>query len=107
MRIEHLFLWGLIWGLSLAVRFWGLNRLDPLVFDEVYYAKFAQDYLTGTPFFDAHPPLGKYLIALGIRLGGFNPIGYRWLNALVGSLVPLVTGALAYRLSGRPRLALL
>ncbi|MGB3636488.1 MAG: phospholipid carrier-dependent glycosyltransferase, partial [Rivularia sp. (in: cyanobacteria)] len=34
--------------LSLALRFWGLGRFNTLVFDEVYYAKFAQNYLTQT-----------------------------------------------------------
>ncbi len=58
-----------IFCLAVGLRFWGLARFNTLVFDEVYFAKFGYNYITGTPFFDAHPPLGKYLIALGIRLG--------------------------------------
>jgi len=51
---------------SLSLRFWQLERFNTLVFDEVYYAKFANDYLTKTPFFNAHPPLSQYIIAIGI-----------------------------------------
>jgi dolichyl-phosphate-mannose-protein mannosyltransferase len=103
--------------LSVSLRFWGLSRFNTLVFDEVYFAKFANDYLRHTPFFDTHPPLSKYLIAIGIWLGSHFPIGkdtvnnltgsqvstfsYRWMNALTGSFIPLVVGAIAYQLSHR------
>jgi len=103
--------------LSASLRFWGLSRFNTLVFDEVYFAKFANDYLRHTPFFDTHPPLSKYLIAIGIWLGSHFPIGkdtvnnltgsqvstfsYRWMNALTGSFIPLVVGAIAYQLSHR------
>ncbi|BCX12554.1 MAG: dolichyl-phosphate-mannose-protein mannosyltransferase [Thermosynechococcus sp.] len=98
----------LLWLFALATRFWGLNRFPTLVFDEVYFARFGRHYLAGVPFFDAHPPLGKYLIALSIWLGGgFHPWGYRWLNALMGSLIPVAVAVLAYLLTRRSRLALL
>ncbi len=96
-----------LWSLALGLRFWGLGRFPTLVFDEVYFAIFGHNYLTQTPFFDAHPPLGKYLIALGIWLGGFNSLGYRWMNALVGSLLPLVLAGIAYQLTHRRSYALL
>jgi dolichyl-phosphate-mannose-protein mannosyltransferase len=108
---------------SLGLRFWGLGRINTLVFDEVYYVKFAHNYLTHTPFFDGHPPLSKYLIAVGMWLGNQLPIGrdqintlagsaistwsYRWLNALTGSVIPLVVAAIAYQLSHRHRFALI
>jgi len=88
---------------TILTRFWGLDRLAPIVFDEVYYPKFAQNYLQGEPFFDAHPPLGKYLIALGIHLFGYNPFGYRCITALAGALVPLVTFGLVYQLDNWQR----
>jgi len=103
--------------LSVFLRFWGLSQPNILVFDEVYYAKFANNYLTHTSFFDGHPPLSKYLIAIGIWLGRHFPFGketvnnltgsvlttfsYRWLNALTGSLIPFVVGGIAYQLSYR------
>ncbi|HEY9849643.1 MAG TPA: phospholipid carrier-dependent glycosyltransferase [Leptolyngbyaceae cyanobacterium] len=113
----------LIFLLSLALHFWGLNRFNSLVFDEVYYVKYAQNYLSNTPLFDAHPPLGKYMIAISIWVGKYFPFGqdpvnnltgvelspftYRWLNALVGSLLPLVVGGIAYQLSHRRSYAII
>jgi dolichyl-phosphate-mannose-protein mannosyltransferase len=95
---------------SLALRFWGLGRFNRPVFDEVYYVKYAKDYLTHTPFFDVHPPLGKYLIAFAIWIsnvqgwifqGQNSAFDSRWLNALTGSLVPLIVAGIAYQLSNR------
>jgi len=112
-----------IFVLSVALRFWGLSRFNTLVFDEVYYAKFANNYLTGTQFFNAHPPFSQYIIAIGMWIGSHLPIGqdtvnsltgslrstwsYRWLNALTGSFIPLVVGALAYELHRRKSYALI
>jgi dolichyl-phosphate-mannose-protein mannosyltransferase len=106
-----------IFFLSLAVRFWGLERFNALVFDEVYYAKFANNYLTGTQFFNAHPPLSQYIIAIGIWIGSHVSMGqdtvnsfagslrttwsYRWINALTGSFIPLIVAAFAYQLNRR------
>jgi dolichyl-phosphate-mannose--protein O-mannosyl transferase len=114
---------GAIFFLSVALRFWGLGQFNTLVFDEVYYAKFANNYLTGTAFFNAHPPLSQYIIAIGMWIGSHLPIGqdsvnsltgslrstwsYRWLNALTGSFIPLVVGALAYELNRRKSFALI
>lgn len=103
--------------LSAALRFWGLSRFNTLVFDELYYATFANNYLTHKQFFDGHPPLSKYIIAIGMWIGGYLPFGkdylnsltgsmhsswsYRWLNALTGSFIPLVVAGIAYQLSHR------
>jgi dolichyl-phosphate-mannose-protein mannosyltransferase len=108
---------------ALGFRFWGLERFNTLVFDEVYYAVFANKYLTWTPFFDGHPPLSKYLIAIGMWVGDRLPMvpdvsnaltgslhktwSYRWLNALTGSFIPLVAAALVYQLTQRWRITLL
>lgn len=112
-----------IFILSLALRFWGLERFNTLVFDEVYFAKFGNNYLTHTPFFNAHPPLSQYMIGIGIWLGSHipfwhdtvngltgsmrSPWTYRWFNALTGSFIPLVVAAIAYQLSYRRSFALL
>ncbi len=109
--------------LCVSLRFWGLSRFNTLVFDEVYYAKFANNYLTRTPFFDGHPPLSKYIIAIGMWIGSYVPFGqdsvnsltgswrstwsYRWLNALTGSFIPLVVAGIAYQLSHRRSYAFL
>jgi dolichyl-phosphate-mannose-protein mannosyltransferase len=108
---------------SLTLRFWGLERFNTLVFDEVYFAKFGNNYLTHTPFFNAHPPLSQYMIGVGIWIGSHipfwhdtvngltgslrSPWTYRWMNALTGSFIPLVVAAIAYQLSYRRTFAIL
>ncbi len=86
---------------AFATRFWNLDGTADIVFDEVYYPKFAQNYLRGEPLFDAHPPLAKYIIGLGIQIFGYAPFGYRCMTALAGSLLPLVTYELIWQLSDR------
>jgi dolichyl-phosphate-mannose-protein mannosyltransferase len=116
---KKLAIWGIIIVclMSIGLRFWGLGRFNVFVFDEVYYAKFANNYLTNTQFFNSHPPLSQYLIAIGIWIGDRLPIGqdttntltgslhstfsYRWINAFFGSLIPPVVAGLAYQLSQR------
>lgn len=112
-----------IFVVSSILRFWNLSQFNTLVFDEVYYAKYANNYLTGTSFFNSHPPLSQYIIALGIWLASHFPappdtinnltgslrstFSYRWLNALTGSFIPLLVGAVAYQLTRRRSCALL
>lgn len=86
---------------AFASRFWNLDGLRDIVFDELYYPNFARNYLRGAPFFDAHPPLAKYIIAIGIQIFGYAPFGYRCMTALAGSLLPLVTYELIWQLSDR------
>src|SRR5919108_3796756 len=64
---------------------------SPFVFDEVYFANDARDDLAGCDYFDPEPPLAKLIIALGIKLFGFNSFGWRVMPALFGTaLVPLM-----------------
>ena len=86
---------------AFATRFWDLDGTGDVVFDEAYYPKFAQNYLRGETLFDAHPPLAKYIIAIGIKIFGYAPFGYRCMTALAGSLLPLVTYELIWQLSDR------
>ncbi|MDX1918156.1 MAG: phospholipid carrier-dependent glycosyltransferase [Candidatus Caenarcaniphilales bacterium] len=107
------FMWG-IWIIALIMRFWHLDRFNTLVFDEYHFAKFARYYLGGIEFSDGHPPLSKFMIAVGIWLhsqfliltGQLDPskmctidaFGYRWINAVEGSFLPLLVGGVAYEL---------
>ncbi len=107
---------------SLLLRFWSLGKFNSLVFDEVYYPVFANNYLLGNEVYNAHPPLSQYLIAMGIWLGSHLPFGqdiansylgswrttfsYRWLNALIGAFLPLVIAGIAYQLTSRRSYAL-
>lgn len=113
-----------IFAASLALRFWGLSRFNTLVFDEIYYARFASSFLKGELVFTGHPPLSTYIVAIGIWLGQYlpwseegaknalaglflSPFSYRWLNAFVGSCIPLVVAGIAYQLSHRRSYALI
>ncbi len=96
-----------IFLVGLGMRLWRLDQFPAPVFDEVYFPKFAQNYLDGTPFFDVHPPLGKYFIALSIVAFGRNEWGYRFATAFCGSLIPVLLTGLAYRLTFHVGFALL
>lgn len=93
-------------ALVLATRLPRLDRPRVFVFDEVYYALDAADLLRhGAESSPAHPPLAKWLIAGGIRVFGFTPIGWRSAALLAGIALVLVTWAAARRLTDRPGLA--
>ncbi len=86
-------------------RFINLGRPNELVFDEVYYVDGARDYLAhgvelekGAAEFIVHPPVGKWAIALGIKLFGDNPFGWRAAAALVGTLSILLVFLIARHL---------
>lgn len=95
--------WYLLGGLTLAalvLRFVNLPHPEHIIFDETYFAVFAQNYLTGTEFFDAEPPLGKFLIAGGEWLFGNDSFGWRFVPALFGTAVIPLMYLLAKRLFG-------
>jgi dolichyl-phosphate-mannose--protein O-mannosyl transferase len=73
-----------------------------MVFDEIYYAKAAQQILAGVEVTEerTHPPLSKLIIAGGIRLFGDHAVGWRAASAAAGVLVVLVVGLLAWLLFG-------
>ena len=81
----------LILGISGLLRIFRLGTPNEVVFDEVYYVDGARDLLAngveltnGKPEFVVHPPIGKWMIAIGIKLFGDNPIGWRISAALLG-----------------------
>lgn len=61
-------------------------------FDEIYHARTAYEHLRGVyPYEVSHPPLGKELLSLGIRLFGMTPLGWRCMGALFGvAMLPLM-----------------
>ncbi len=95
------------------LRFWNLGTPDSLVFDEVYYVDGARDYLAGgvevtngAAEFVVHPPLGKWLIALGIALFGDTSYGWRIASAVIGTLSIALIYLVAKRLLNSDYLAL-
>jgi dolichyl-phosphate-mannose--protein O-mannosyl transferase len=76
-----------------------------LVFDEIYYVDGARDYLKygvevtkGAPEFVVHPPVGKWLIAAGIKLFGNHEFGWRIAVAIAGTLTVFLTARIAKRI---------
>ena len=64
---------------------------SPFIFDELYFANDAHNDILGRDYFDPEPPLAKLIIAIGIKLFGFNSFGWRLMPALFGTaLIPLM-----------------
>lgn len=54
-------------------------------FDEIYHARTAYEMTEGLRNYEwTHPPLGKFLISLGIRIFGMNPFGWRIVGVVFG-----------------------
>ncbi|HET8615550.1 MAG TPA: phospholipid carrier-dependent glycosyltransferase [Actinomycetales bacterium] len=110
-------------------RFWQLGRPHQLVFDETYYVKQGSSFLdygfeksvapslgttpdklftAGTtdvwanaPDFVVHPPVGKWMIALGeLLFGQTSSFGWRFASAVCGTLSILMLARVARRLFG-------
>ena len=64
------------------------NWKNSSYFDEVYHVRTAEEHIRGIqPYEISHPPLGKLLISLGIRLFGLTPFGWRFSGTLFGVLM--------------------
>jgi len=78
------------------------------IFDEVYHAKTALEYLNGQPPTEwVHPPTAKLLIAVGIYFFGYESWAWRLLPALAGVALAPVFYLLARRVLASERAALL
>jgi dolichyl-phosphate-mannose-protein mannosyltransferase len=78
---------------SAAVRLPGLGSPGGFVFDEIFYARTACRFVIDTSqcgipdlVSGAHPPLGNWLIGIGIRLFGYDEFGWRIVAAVAGML---------------------
>ena len=96
---------------SLALRLINLATPKGFVFDEVYYVDGARDFLkygvevTGSkPEFIVHPPVGKWLIASGIKVFGDSEFGWRFATAIFGVLLILIFARLVHVLFYSPLL---
>lgn len=126
--------WGWIGPIAVALlafvlRIWNVSSPKKLTFDETYYAKDAwglltwgyardglddaneriiageTDVFTTEPTWIVHPDGGKWLIALGEKIFGLTPLGWRFAAVVVGSLTVLVLARLVLRLTGSIALA--
>jgi dolichyl-phosphate-mannose--protein O-mannosyl transferase len=92
-----------------ALRFADLGEPGRIYFDETYYANDAQQYLERgvEEDFAVHPPAGKWLLAGGIALFGFDSYGWRFSAAVAGTLTVLVLYLAGLRLFRRRGIAAL
>jgi dolichyl-phosphate-mannose--protein O-mannosyl transferase len=91
---------------ALILRLWNLNKPKGYIFDELYYAKNANSLIThgvelnesGQGEFVVHPPLGKWLIGIGIKAFGNNEFGWRISSALIGTSCIVIMFLITQRL---------
>jgi dolichyl-phosphate-mannose--protein O-mannosyl transferase len=99
---------------SLLLRLFNIASIKSFIFDEVYYVDGARDLLAygvevdgSAAEFVVHPPIGKWMIASGIKLFGDNPLGWRIATAVAGSLMILLVAAIVHRLFYSPFLTVI
>ena len=117
LRISRDWLYALGFGaLGLILRLWNLDSPKGKIFDEIYYATNAHSLLqsgveidsnSGLAQFIVHPPTGKWLIAIGIKLFGYNEFGWRFASAVVGSISIVLMYFTAKKLFNRQLLSVL
>ncbi|MFH8609451.1 dolichyl-phosphate-mannose--protein mannosyltransferase [Streptomyces sp. NPDC018029] len=106
-----------------VTRFWNLGSPKAVIFDETYYAKDAwalihRGFEVNWPekinddvlrqggdiaiphdaAYVVHPPVGKYVIGIGEWLFGFDPFGWRFMTAVLGTLSVLMLCRIGRRL---------
>jgi dolichyl-phosphate-mannose-protein mannosyltransferase len=107
LRIDLVVLFAVL-ALAAGTRLVDLGTPSRLVFDESYYAQdactyvgLASDVCGGTSEASwVHPPLGKWFIAVGIALGGYNPAAWRMPAVLAGLVCVAALYILTRRLTG-------
>ncbi|MBW5447932.1 phospholipid carrier-dependent glycosyltransferase [Cohnella sp. CFH 77786] len=81
---------------------------NSMYFDEIYHGRTAYEFVERMePYENTHPPLGKVILELGIRLFGMTPYGWRFMAAVGGTLMVPVMYAAAKGMFGRTRYAFL
>ena len=64
------------------------DYMNSTYFDEIYHARTALEHIENVyPFEVSHPPLGKLILGLGVRLFGMTPFGWRFSGTLIGVLM--------------------
>ena len=76
-----------------------ISYLNSTYFDEIYHGRTAYEYIHGMTIYEwTHPPLGKLLMTIPIRLWGMNTFSYRFMGNIAGLLMLLVIYIFAKRL---------
>lgn len=68
-----------------------ISYMNSTYFDEVYFARTAYQYANDMPAYEwVHPPFGKLVQSIPIRLFGMSPFSYRLVSNLAGILLIVV-----------------
>jgi dolichyl-phosphate-mannose--protein O-mannosyl transferase len=113
----------ILFALSAALHFYRLAEPRNVVFDEVHFGGFINDYHDGRLFFDIHPPHAKLIISGAAIAGGYrgeqdfkklgtpitkaSPALLRFVPAIAGTLIPLVLFSFLIQLGASPMAAFL
>lgn len=109
---------------AVALVFFSVRLAEPprYIFDEVYHAYTAGQYVAGNSdaylwdtsapdpnvaYMWNHPPAGVLMIAGGIRLWGNTPFGWRFASAVFGAIGVVMAYLLALRITRRKGVAVL
>lgn len=64
------------------------SYMNGTYFDEIHHVRTAYEHIKAIkPYEITHPPLGKILIACGIKMFGMNPFGWRFSGNIFGILM--------------------
>ena len=64
------------------------DYMNSTYFDEIYHARTAYENVENIyPYEISHPPLGKLILSIGIRLFGMTPFGWRFSGTVIGVLM--------------------
>lgn len=75
-----------------VTRLAAITQPNAIVFDEVYFREYALRYLTGSYYFDLHPPLGKLLLGAWAGLFGITPAADSTDPAVALRVLPALAG---------------
>jgi dolichyl-phosphate-mannose-protein mannosyltransferase len=111
----------ILFALSAVLHGYKLSEPHKVVFDEVHFGGFINDYHDGRLFFDIHPPHAKLLISGAAIAGGYrgdqdfqelgteitkvSPALLRLVPAIAGTLIPLVLFSFLIQLGASPMAA--
>ncbi|HIJ59590.1 MAG TPA: phospholipid carrier-dependent glycosyltransferase [Nitrospirae bacterium] len=78
------------------------SYLNSMYFDEIYFARTAYEHIHGIePYENTHPPLGKLIMALSVKVFSMSPFGWRFSSAIFGVFVVLLMYLMGKLLFGK------
>jgi dolichyl-phosphate-mannose-protein mannosyltransferase len=79
-----------------------------MYFDEIYHGRTAYEFIEiMEPYENTHPPLGKVILAIGVKMFGMTPYGWRFMAGVFGTLMVPIFYAAARGMFQRTRYAFL